>query len=223
MERLKPEAIRGAWMKTAEHDDVQAARARMTFALYVFALDGSYQRFVFKDGHVREREQGTHTFDGEFLITRGRSTETYRVTVRSLWHFELESRRKEFSMRRALVEDLVGGVPKLADSHARDLRILPLRASFVRLTEEAEVFWARYDRSGELAEPLDLGLVSVERRPEVGRIWVGVTPLRAGLDAATWGRIAKDALVDLNLEDTDAMGTVVVRTTTDGQEQELER
>jgi len=223
MARLKREAIRGAWMMTAEDDELHAARAKTTFALYVFALDGSFQRLALKDGHVREREQGTYTFDGEFLITRGRSTETYRVTVHALWHFELESKRKVFAMRRALVTELERGLPELDEAHARDLRILPLRASFAKLTDEAEVYWAKYDRSGELVDPVELGLVSVERRPDVGRIWVGVTPLRAGLDATTWGRIAKDALVDLNLEDTEGVETVVVRTTTDGAEQELER
>ncbi len=177
-ERLWPEAICGAWFRGAPEGMEQAWREGVC-DLYLFRVDGTFTRWGRRKGYVRETERGEYTFDGDFLITRGRNTETYRVDVKARGDWTLEDKKGQSRMVRLLGEKVA-----LPEDVARDLRILPVRMEFAPLVEEApEVLRASYTRGDQ---EYALGLVTLERRGERG--WAGVTPMESTLEHETWKR-----------------------------------
>jgi hypothetical protein len=177
-ERLWPEAICGAWFM-GEPEGMEQAWREGVCDLYLFRVDGTFTRWGRRKGYVRETERGDYTFDGDFLITRGRNTETYRVGVEARGDWTLEDKKGQSRMVRRLVEQAA-----LPEDAARDLRILPVRVTFAPLLEETpEVLLASYTR-GE--DEHALGLVTLERRRERG--WAGVTRLESTLGRETWAR-----------------------------------
>ncbi len=177
-ERLWPEAICGAWFM-GKPDGMEEAWRAGVCDLYLFRVDGTFTRWGRRKGYVRETERGDYTFDGDFLITRGRNTETYRVDVTSRGDWSLEDKKGTSRMVRRM-RDPIG----LTDEVARDLRILPVRMAFAPLLDETpEVLRASYERVGEVHE---LGLVTMERRGD--RVWAGVTAWETTLERQTWVR-----------------------------------
>ena len=177
-ERLWPEAICGAWFM-GQPEGLEQAWREGVCDLYLFRVDGTFTRWGRRKGYVRETERGEYTFDGDFLITRGRNTETYRVDVKERGDWTLEDKKGTSRMVR-----LLGAKAELPEDAARDLRILPVRMAFAPLIEEApEVLRASYTRGGE---EYALGLVTLERRGERG--WAGVAAMESTLERETWKR-----------------------------------
>lgn len=198
---LRPEAVRGVWFLLNGESDPLKAREAQTFDVMTFGMDGAYACATLKNGFRRQHEAGDYTFDGEFLITRGRNTETYRVNVRSPWRWELEDRRHTITIVRALFDEEAGR-PTLAESYARDLRILPLRAQFREFGQsELSAYEIVYDAGGELERPIVLGTLAVEFLDE-DWTWLGIMPTVTGVDAKTWGRIAREGFLGFHLNRT---------------------
>ena len=202
--RPYPEAIRGAWYMMRQDDSIDKARERDTYELYIYRLDGTFSRIQLKDGHVKSQEQGDFTFDGEFLITRGRNTETYRVDAKSPREWHIETKKHAFVIRRSLYasDDAV-----LSSSDSRDIRILPIRVKVAFPNDALGTSHGllTFDRGGELQKPLILGEIAVELQPDHKLCWIGLTKRADGIEPQTWDRILRESVFDLGLEETDGI------------------
>ena len=204
-DRLYPEVIRGAWFlyKGELSDPTEIPLDECD--LLVFRRDGTYSRHQTKPDSPREVEHGTHTFDGEFLITRGRSTETYRVSPHSETHWVLETKKHALQLIRHVNANRFD----LDEAAARSIRILPMRARGSAWGDGATlvqpIVFAPQD-----AAPVTLGLASIELDRTRSSCWVGVSRLAGGLEDATWHRIVHESLFDLGLDDTDDITTLDV-------------
>lgn len=200
--RPYPEAIRGAWYMMRQEEPVDKARERDTYELYIYRLDGTFSRIQLKDGHVKSQEHGDFTFDGEFLITRGRNTETYRVDAKSTREWTIETKKHAFTMKRSL---FAPDDAALSSADLRDIRILPIR---VKVTFPSDTLGTShglltFDRGGDLEKPLILGEVAVELLNNRKLCWIGLTKRADGIEPQTWDRILRESVFDLGLEDTD--------------------
>jgi len=202
--RPYPEAIRGAWYVLREDEDFEKAREKTTYEIFIYRLDGTFSRIQLKDGHVRSQEQGDFTFDGEFLITRGRNTETYRVSAQSARVWNIETKKHTFTMRRSLY---AADATVLESSDLRDIRILPIRVKTTFPNDALGISHGllTFDRSGELDEPLIVGEVAIELLAERKVCWIGLTRRAGGIEAKTWDRILHESVFDLALEETDGI------------------
>lgn len=195
MQRPLPEAICGIWFLFKHDDSFERAQIKKTYEVLTFRLNGTFARQAFKEGHKREYEQGDYTFDGEFLITRGRNTETYRVKPAHYAQWELESRKTVFLLQRTPCA--FGTWDVLEESARRDLRILPIRVSIEQVHPNVDLYALTYGAEG--ATSVLLGYLSLEQRVEHSKLWVGVMRLVEGLEPESWYGIARDGLVDLHL------------------------
>ncbi len=210
-DRVFPEAIRGAWFCLAEGVDASTAWEDESFEVFVFRLDSSFHRVVMRDGYRREQESGEYTFDGDFLITRGRTTETYRIKAQDVWRWELDGRKEEHALVRGLLDP--SARPELDAPTARDLRILPVRAWAEPLVDNAAVQLYRlfYNEGGQADWEQDLAVVALERGPQ-GAVWAGITRLVSGLDDNAWRRLIVEGLLGTQLADAQPAPTSVAIT-----------
>lgn len=197
-ESLYPEAIRGLWFMVQDGEGMVDALSSLSIELYTFNLQGRFVRVVLRDGVRREHESGDYTFDGNFLITRGRSTETYRVNVEGPMRWLLEGKKgMVWLCRRALDEqDEELELPELDAEVVRELRILPIRVRFEPFTvqEQLRSWRILYDRDGKLETPLWLGSLSLDD-DSPSSLWAGITTYVRGLDTRTWQRFVSDAFL----------------------------
>lgn len=203
-QRPYPEAIRGIWYVLREDEDLATVRDTHTGDIYLFRMDGSFSHVQLKNGSTRRQEDGSYTFDGEFLITRGRNTETYRVSLRDARTWEMETKKHGFTMHRSLYpEDAV----TLTEREQRDLRILPIRAKLTLPHDSLGVALGRleFEREGAQA-PVILGEVCVELEQERRLCWIGLTARTRDLDASTWTRIAQESIWSMGLDDAQREG-----------------
>lgn len=201
VDSLYPEAVRGLWFMAQDGEGMRHQLEQLTGELYSFDIQGRFMRVVLREGLRREHESGDYTFDGNFLITRGRSTETFRVTVESPTLWLLEGKRgMVWLSRRALGDDDEEREPDALDGElARELRILPIRVRFEPWSTQVnlEAWRVLYDRDGRLDPPICLGSISVDR-DSAQSLWFGVTPYLSGLDERTWTRFVSEAFMSKN-------------------------
>lgn len=197
-QRLYPEAIRGLWFLIPEETSRQEVAAGEAAAeVLVMRLDGSFRRLSYEGGQMREREHGDYTFDGDFLITRGRSTETYRVRPQQWWRWEIETKKDAFELVRSL-DDLARPRQELGEEAARDLRILPLRADVEPVLEDPlGLVHLTFSRA---QDPL-LGVVSVEVDEDSQQVWLGIGRVATELSEELWARLAQEVVCGVYLED----------------------
>jgi hypothetical protein len=206
MERLPPEAIRGSWYFLPESADPHgpADKGRQ---LYRFRLDGTFSRYILKGSDWSEKEEGDYTFDGAFLIIRGRNTDTYRVRPEGAWKWNLEGKKEDQKLMRGLMKE--DDFFDLSDKDAKEIRILPIRATVEAPAEHDDVV---YDlmHTGEAGHPRRIGSFFVERSSD-GKIWVGLTRFASGLQDTTWERIIRESFLDIFLGKPSDVTVVTVR------------
>ncbi len=200
-----PEAVRGCWYYVAEDFSMDGGLARQ-HQILSFRVDGTFTRYQVKSERRKVAETGDYTYDGNFLILRGRSTDTFRVRRPQFWHWELEGKKKDQYLLRALTDP--EGLQELTEGQARDLRILPLRARIQADHEGEDVIYRAVFEESE--EPILLGTFFVEVQADGAR-WVGVTPLVEGIEAVTWERIIRDSFLDLFCGKPEDVRVVTVR------------
>lgn len=204
--RSLPEAVRGCWYFVEKGAEL-ARGLEGGYQIYSLGVDGSFVRYQVKGGRRKTAGTGDYTFDGNFLILRGRQTETYRVKREAFWRWGLEGTRKDYYLLRAMVEE--GALPRMEEEDLRNLRILPLRAEIREdFKGEDNIYRAVYLR--ESGEEVLLGTFFVEKHPEE-KHWVGVTPLVEGIEVGTWERIIKDSFLDMFKGKPEEVGVVTVR------------
>jgi hypothetical protein len=206
MDPLLPEAIRGAWYLLPDEADPHTLEHKKAQQLF-FELDGSFTRYKIKRGERRrEHETGDYTFDGNFLITRGRSTDTYRVHPEGFWRWDLEEKKGDYVLLRGPFE--ADDFFTITPDQREELQRVPIRIAvqspFVDDDERA-IF--------ELVHRPEDG----EERP-AGSLWadrvgseilhIGLTPIVAGVDAALWERVVAESFLDVYLGEPDDIDIV---------------
>ena len=194
---LYPEAIRGLWFMVKDGAGMAQDVAKLSVELYVFHINGQFQRVLLREGARREHEGGHYTFDGGFLITRGRTTETYRVIIEGPTHWLLDGKKGMVSLCRGLLDedDQPLASPALDGPAQRELRILPARVRFERFAQQDQLSAWRilYDRDGKSSpEATWLGTLSTDM-DDADTLWCGITPHVAGLEARVWRRFVTEA------------------------------
>ena len=204
-ERPLPEAIRGNWYFLPARLDPKEQPDKPLQA-YGFRLDGTFTRWVVKDDAWTEKEQGEYTFDGAFLILRGRNTDTYRVRTESSWRWVLGGKKEDWALVRGRVspEDFVA----LSEEDAKEIRILPIRVSVEPRYQGEEVLLELVYRK-EDAAPRPIASFFIERGDDAN-LWIGLTPFVSGVEPRTWERIVRESYLDLHAGKPD-VGVVTVR------------
>ena len=203
--RSLPEAVRGCWYYIPESFQIEGGLNRAHQVL-AFGVDGSFIRYQIKSGRRKIAEEGDYTFDGNFLIIRGRNTDTFRVRRHSFRRWSLEGKKKTHHLIRGLFDD---ADISLTDAALRDIRILPLRAQVqADFTGEHVIYRLTYDQDEEA--PVLLATFFVEHHDD-GRRWIGITPLAQGIEPKTWQRIMEDSFLDMFLGKPDDVRVVTLR------------
>ncbi len=189
-ERLLPEAIRGSWYLLREPGTPAEALADKA-QLLSFRLDGSFTRYNLDGATKEEAEEGDYTFDGDFLIVRGRNTDTFRVDVRSDWFWFLEAKKKSRRLYRGVLEE--SDFFELDDEACKEIRMLPMRVGvdFAFDDDRDAIFDLVYDPKD--GQPARIGCFSVDRDPHTDALWVGLTPLAQNLSAEVWEKVIRQS------------------------------
>jgi hypothetical protein len=205
-ERPLPENIRGSWyfvsLKEASRDPENPP-----FQVFQFTLDGRFSIFAIRNGARLEKEKGEYTFDGNFLILRGRTTETYRVRAETYWRWALEGKKEAYHLSRGLVSE--ADLIELSEQESKEVRILPIRVSVVPEASIPDVIYELGFESTEHGRRLSVANFFTEVVEH--RMWIGLTPYVQGIDPRTWERIIQDSFLDFFLNKPEGIRVVTVR------------
>lgn len=209
-ERPPPESIRGSWYYLPESADPHNLGDKPPQVLR-FRLDGTFTRYIARDDGWLEKEKGDYTFDGAFLIIRGRNTDTFRVQFDRYWRWKLEGKKEEQVLLRGLVtdEDFV----ELSAEDQKEIRILPIRVGVRSHTDVADGVYDLVYR-GESAERV-VGAFFVEHNGP--KVWVGVSPFAKGIESKTWERIIRESYLDIFRSKPSSVQVVTVRLLENGE------
>ncbi len=187
--RPLPQAVRGCWYYVPPSFEVEDGLDNPRQVMS-FNVDGTFTRYEIKKDRRKDAETGEYTFDGHFLIIRGRRTHTFRVHRPAFWRWKLEGKKKSWVLLRGLAsEDARDNA--LPEEDRRDIKLLPLRARIeADFSDEDVIHRVIYDQD-ERQRRL-LGTFFVEHLPGE-HLWVGVTPLVCDLSPKTWERIIKES------------------------------
>ena len=189
-ERPPPESIRGSWYYLNGDVDPHELGDKPPQVLR-FNLDGTFIRYIAKKDGWMEKERGDYTFDGAFLIIRGRNTDTFRVRPKAFWRWNLEGKKESKALVRGLLSD--DDFSELSDEDRKEIRILPIRVGIQTPTDNPDAVHELVYR-GENGEQL-IGTFFVEREGQ--KLWVGLTPCVDGIEEKTWERIVHESYLDI--------------------------
>jgi len=203
-EKLLPESIRGGWYFVPATEDVGEVVDEQGEIL-VFHLDRTFVRFEIEEDARREAERGEYTFDGQFLIVRGSSTDTYRVDAESEWRWHLEGKKDDKLLLRGLI-DRVETVD-LPGERRDEIERMPMRV-FVRSifdgAQAGEICMLIHEADDE---EIAIGALYAEA-PEDGEMWIGVTPFVEGLNIEIWERIVRESYLDIHRDDLEEVARI---------------
>lgn len=205
-ERLLPEAIRGSWYLLPEEGSLEEALAD-NGQLVALHIDGTFTRYTADTTSKAVKEEGDYTFDGDFLILRGRNTDTFRVHIEEDWCWFLEAKKKNRRLCRGLIagDDFIA----LDEESRREIDRLPMRVSVQSVydDEEGAIFDLVYQpKEGDKQR---VGCFSVDPDPETGALWVGLTALATNLEASTWEKVIRKSYLGAR-ERNDDLGWVAL-------------
>lgn len=199
-DRLLPEAIRGAWYSLPDEPEEVDDALEEDGEVLVFRLDETFDRYrIAEEGGLEEDERADYTFDGDFLILRGSSTETFRIEPVAPWKWEGEKKSED---RRLLRGTYAGDEPiDLGSERVAEIERLPGRVyvkSALRGPPSATIgTFVHEDGEGD---EVDIGAVCAQYDGNEVR-WIGATPYADGIDKGTWRSIVEDAYLDIYLDD----------------------
>jgi hypothetical protein len=211
-ERPLPEAIRGSWYYLPASADPRQTGEK-GIQMYRFRLDGTYSLFGGREGSWSEREPGEYTFDGQFLIMRGRTTETYRVKASRYWRWTLEGKKEDFVLLRGKSRD--EDFETLPPEQAKEIRILPIRAAIHSEYDDREGIFEIVYESENIRKPI--GSFFIEHNTEDGKMYVGLSPWAGGLEPKTWERIIRESFLDIYRGKPDDVTVVTIRNLRDNE------
>lgn len=199
-ERPLPEAIRGSWYLLPEEGTLEEALDDKG-QLVALRVDGTFTRYTADTTSKRVKEEGDYTFDGDFLILRGRNTDTFRVHIEEDWYWFLEAKKKNRRLYRGMIDgdDFI----ELDDASRREIDMLPMRVSAQCRYEDEEgaIFDLVYQpKEGDAQR---VGCFSVDPDRETGSLWVGLTALATNLEASTWEKVIRKSYLAVHGRDDD--------------------
>lgn len=205
--RPLPEAVRGCWYYLSEPLDAEDGDD--PHQVVSFGVDGSFVRYERKKKSQKKAETGDYTFDGNFLILRGRRTHTFRVHRPAFWRWRLEGKKKNRILLRGLCSSDEQR-EKLPSEERRDIGLLPLRARV-----ESDFEGDNHDTIHRLiyehgAQDRRLLATFCAERPEKHHLWVGLTPFVRGVKPKTWQRIVRESYLGLFLGEPNDVSAVTV-------------
>lgn len=202
--RPPPESIRGSWYYIDQEADPHDLGDKPPQVL-AFRLDGTFTRYIAKNDEWMQKETGEYTFDGNFLIIRGRNTDTFRVKPAHFWRWNLEGKKQQKALLRGLVtEDDFG---ELSDEDRKEIRILPIRVGIEAPSDVDGVIYNLVFRREEKQRVV--GNFFVERDEQ--KLWIGVSPFATGIEQRTWERIVRESYLDIYAGKPDDVRVVTVR------------
>lgn len=204
-ERLLPEAIRGSWYLLRPNGTaVEALEDKAQ--LLALRIDGSFSRYTL-DGAKRElKEEGDYTFDGDFLIVRGRNTDTFRVTPETPWRWHLEAKKKSRRLFRGVLDER--DFVELDDEARKEVRMLPMRVRVdTPFADDQDAIFELTYAPKEGSEQR-IGCFSVDREPNSEALWVGLTPVAQNVSAETWEKVIRNAYLKSYRDAADDVGWV---------------
>ena len=191
-----PEAVRGCWYYLPRDVEI-SAEVPDSYQMLCFGVDGTFSRFEIDGEKKEESESGEYTFDGNFLILRGRRTQTFRVHRPSFWQWNLEGKKKSFTLLRGFVAD--DNLQALPADEGRDIKLLPRRARVeADFEDDAVIYRLIYERG--VKDRRLLGTFSVDIGNE--KVWIGLTPLVTGVEPSTWERIIRESYLGMFRDDS---------------------
>lgn len=203
-ERPPPESIRGSWYFLPDSANPLALGDKVP-QIMRFRLDGTFSRYLARESEWQEKEKGDYTFDGQFLIIRGRNTDTYRVRCDAFWRWVLEGKKEEQVLLRALISrrDFV----ELDAEDLKEIRILPIRVG-VEAPARADdaIYELVYRKNGV---PRTVGSFFIEQ--DGARLWVGLSRFVKGVEDKTWERVIRDSYLDIFRSKPEDVRVVTVR------------
>ena len=209
--RPSPDAIRGSWyFLPLSADPHNPDRPILT---YRFRLDGTFSIYGARGDESFEKEKGDYTFDGAFLIMRGRNTETYRVKVKDAWRWVLEGKKDEYALLRGRITD--NDFVELTADQQKEIRILPIRVTVDNFSNNRDGIYDLIYKSGGTTRTV--GALFVEKDAEQGKLWVGLSPCTPGIEAKSWERIVRDSFLDIHLGKPKDVRVVTVRNLINGE------
>ncbi|QED29157.1 hypothetical protein FRD01_18300 [Microvenator marinus] len=211
-ERPLPEAIRGSWYYLPANTDPRQTGEK-GIQMYRFRLDGTFSLFGGRAGSWTEKERGEYTFDGQFLIIRGRNTETFRVKASRYWRWTLEGKKEDYVLVRGKATD--DDFKALPPEQAKEIRILPIRVLIHNEYDEREGIFELVYESENIRKPV--GSFFVEHNTEDGKMWVGLSPWAEGLEPKTWERIIRESFLDIHRSKPDDVTVVTIRNLRDNE------
>lgn len=208
-ERPPPESIRGSWYYLIASTDPHNLGDKPPQVLR-FRLDGTFSRYLAREEGWLEKEKGDYTFDGAFLIVRGRNTDTFRVRCESFWRWSLEGKKDEQVLLRGLAkqDDFI----TLPDDDQKEIRILPIRVAVRTIGEHGDAIYELVYK-GDVTRRI--GSFFVEQ--DGAKLWVGVSPYVDGIEPKTWERIIRESYLDIFRSKPDDVRVVTVRLLHDGE------
>ncbi len=200
--RPLPRAVRGCWYYFDEpFDDVDPDGERQVVS---FRGDGHFRRYDVDDGERHPAGEGEYNFDGDFLILRGRRTETFRVHRPEFWRWDLEGKKAQHTMMRGFVDD---GRHRVADDVERDIRMLPLRVRVDADFEGADVIHLFVYEGAD--DDRRIATFSVEEHGDKA-LWIGIAPLVRGIAPPVWQRLVSESYLDAYCDEPSDVGEVAV-------------
>lgn len=179
--RPYPEAIRGAWFLLPVDADTSQPKH---YDVLMFGIDSSFYQLQIKNDQLKNASRGTYTFDGDFLITRTRTTDTYRVTTPEKLSWQIETKKGPRSMVRTFERPSF----ELTEEELKTLRILPIKAKATPLFDHlATPYMISF-------EDRAIGILSVDRWITQETCWYGLLPFASNIPEQTWLRVISEAL-----------------------------
>ncbi len=210
-ERPLPEAIRGSWFYYPISADPRKAGDK-PLLVYRFRLDGTFNLYTVRDGNWIDKEKGDYTFDGQFLIIRGRNTDTYRVRPKLFWKWTLEGKKEDCLLARGIADD---ENVSLTPEQQKEIRILPIRVSVLEQPGGTDGIYQLVYHVDE--EEIVVGSIFVEYEPDEGRMWIGLSQFTQDIEPKTWERIVRESFLDIHMGKPNDINVVTLRTLHDNE------
>lgn len=208
IERPLPEAIRGSWYLLPKKGAPREVFDEDEGQLVAMRIDGTFTRYDLVGEAIKEvDDEGDYTFDGDFLILRGSSTETYRVRVEQSWYWFLEGKRKSRRLYRGLFDE--GDFFELDDQAREQIARVPMRVNVeTPFVDDDDAIFDLVYRGEEQRRPI--GSFSVEFDAEIDALWIGLTPLATNVERSTWQKVIDKAYLQIYPGSPDHVDNVTI-------------
>lgn len=202
-----PEEIRGTWYYLSDEGTPQEALADKG-ELLTLRLDHSFDRWVVGDDELEHQDDGDYTFDGSFLILRGRNTDTYRVDASDELMWFLEGKKKSRRLYRTLATE--DDARALVEDELKSIKVVPSRARCEAAVDDPDCHLVDV-----VYKDMTLGAIAGERNGN--ELWAAVTTLAPNIPSSTWAGIVAGSYVEKYLDAPRGIHDITVHMVREGE------